>query len=114
MIDMDEDALAASVLLVGHTGAKDLEGGDRVVTDQAKPSPAERQLSHWLARAERVTDGDPRLLGEDDRGDLYVLTRHGPDDEPWWGKRFNPWNPLHWRFWLRSRLTLRIAFLERW
>jgi hypothetical protein len=64
---------------------------------------------HWTATTERVSGGNPNILGEDERGDLWVpsLTRSG-----WWDRRFNPKNPLHWRYWLRSRLTNRIAFLE--
>jgi hypothetical protein len=50
-----------------------------------------------------------RILGEDERGDMCVPDRRRPG---WWSKRYNPWNPTHWRFWLRSRLTMRIAFLE--
>ena len=65
---------------------------------------------HWTARAEMVNDGDPRILGEDDNGDLYVpsLTREG-----WWDRPFNGRNPRHWPYWLRSRLTMRLAWLER-
>ena len=70
---------------------------------------------HWTARAERVGDGDWRILGEDDHGDLLVpgflpgseSTVYG------WHDLYNPWNPMHWRFWVRSRRTMRIAFLER-
>lgn len=72
---------------------------------------------HWTATADRVTDGDPRILGEDERGDLWVprhtqWARQWVNREPWWDRRFNPRNPLHWRFWARSRFTNRIAFLE--
>lgn len=70
---------------------------------------------HWTARAERVTDGDWRILGEDDHGDMFVPWGFIPGSEPviyGWHDLYNPWNPTHWRFWLRSRRTLRIAFLE--
>lgn len=67
--------------------------------------------AHWTEAAERVTDGDPRVLGEDDNGDFYVPTCTTPGQERW-AQRFSPRNPLHWRFWLRSRLTNRLAFLE--
>ncbi len=64
---------------------------------------------HWTALAERVTTGDHRILGEDEDGNLYVpsLTRVG-----WWDRRFNPGNPSHWRYWLRSRITGRVAWIE--
>ena len=64
---------------------------------------------HWTARAEMVGGGDMRILGEDERGDMCVPDRHRPG---WWSKRYNPWNPTHWQYWLRSRITMRIAFLE--
>lgn len=68
----------------------------------------------WRSSAEMVTDGDFRILGEDDRGDLYVprVAMFNSRLAPFWRDRYNPWNPTHWRYWLRSRLTLRIAFLE--
>lgn len=65
---------------------------------------------HWRARAEHVTSGDPRILGEDDNGDLFVPSKTRAD---WWDRRFNPWNPTHWPYYIRSRVTLRMAFLER-
>ena len=70
---------------------------------------------HWRSRVEMVTDGDFRILGEDDRGDLYVPRAHLYNGylAPFWRDRFNAWNPTHWRFWLRSRITLRVAFLEQ-
>lgn len=61
---------------------------------------------HWRTTAE-MDVSDPKLLGEDDRGDLWVPTRRG-----WWGVRFNPHNPRHWRYWLRSRLKGRLAMIE--
>ena len=70
---------------------------------------------HWTARTERVTSGDFRVLGEDDRGDLYVprVCLYSGQPVPYWHDLYNPWNPTHWRYWLRSRVTMRIAFLER-
>ena len=62
---------------------------------------------HWTERADRVTGGSWRILGEDECGDLWV-----PTSREKWSKRFNGRNPAHWRFWLRSRMTSRIAFLE--
>lgn len=64
---------------------------------------------HWTATAERVSDGDSRILGEDDNGDLWVPSRTRAE---WWDRRFNAWNPTHWPYWLRSRVTKRVAFLE--
>jgi hypothetical protein len=65
--------------------------------------------AHWRERAELVFGGDPRILGEDDNGDLFVPSKTRAD---WWDRPFNPRNPTHWRYWLRSRRTLRIAALE--
>lgn len=64
--------------------------------------------TRWMERAEYVADGDSRILGEDERGDLWVPSRTRAQ---WWDRRFNPRNPSHWRYWLRSRRTSRIAFL---
>ena len=63
---------------------------------------------YWTANADRVTDGNWRILGEDEWGELVV-----PRSPERWQGRFNPWNPMHWRFWLRSRLTNRLAFVEQ-
>jgi len=76
---------------------------------------------HWTARAERVSDGDWRILGENDHGDLLVpgnILRGTPAGQAGlvvvygWHDIYNPWKPAHWRYWLRSRLTMRIAFLQ--
>jgi len=64
---------------------------------------------HWTERAARVGGGDMRILGEDEMGNMCVPYRDRPG---WWAERYNPWNPTHWQYWLRSRLTMRIAFLE--
>ena len=64
---------------------------------------------HWMARAEHVADGSPRILGEDDNGDLYVPSRSRAE---FWDRRFNPLNPTHWPYYLRSRIAGRVAFLE--
>lgn len=65
---------------------------------------------HWRHRVE-MDMSDRYLLGEDENGDLWVPT-YGVYGTPWWGKRFNPWNPSHWRYWMRSRRKLRLAMLE--
>ena len=64
----------------------------------------------WVERAEFV-DGDRRILGELDDGSWWCPSRTDPRR---WDRRFSPWRPTHWRFWLRSRLTGRMAWLERW
>lgn len=64
---------------------------------------------HWTETAEMVSDGDPRILGQDDYGDLYAPSK---TLDNWWDRPFNPWNPTHWRYYLRSRLTRRLAWLE--
>ena len=64
---------------------------------------------HWMERAEYVSDGDPRIIGEDSNGDLYVPSRHRAE---FWDRRLNLWNPSHWPFYLRSRITRRVAFME--
>lgn len=66
-------------------------------------------MAHWLESADYVTDGDMRILGEDDYGDLFAPSRSGFG----WDRPFNPANPTHWPYYLRSRLTRRVAFLER-
>lgn len=66
---------------------------------------------HWTETADRVTTGNPRILGEDEDGEILVPSSYDP---PLWGpKRFDAKNPLHWRFWLRSRLTNKLAMVER-
>jgi len=62
---------------------------------------------HWRETVDYVSDGDWRILGETERGILCVPV--GPGQ---WMGRYRWQNPMHWRFWLRSRLTHRIAFLE--
>jgi hypothetical protein len=64
---------------------------------------------HWTATAERTSEGDFRILGEDENGTLLVPLHGMPGH---WKGRYNPWNPRHWQFWLRSRITRRIAFVE--
>ena len=66
-------------------------------------------MTHWRETAKLVSDGDHRILGEDEHGDLFVPSRTRCD---WWDRRFQPLNPLHWSYWLRSRRTRRIAFLD--
>jgi hypothetical protein len=62
---------------------------------------------HWSETAERVTDGDLRILGETESGVLLVPIGPGK-----WRGRYRGWNPSHWRYWIRSRCTMRIASLE--
>lgn len=64
---------------------------------------------YWMETADRVNNGDFRILGETEDGELLVPSKTRPE---WWDRRFNSRNPTHWQFWLRSRLTNRIAFLE--
>jgi hypothetical protein len=69
-------------------------------------------MSDWRQRVEYASAGSGdtwRILGEDDHGDLWAPSRAR---RGWWDRRFNPRNPLHWRYWLHSRLTRRIAWLE--
>lgn len=65
---------------------------------------------NWREYAEYVTSGDARILGEDDGGGLYIPSRTVAG---FWDRPFNRLNPLHWPYYLRSRLTGRIAFLEQ-
>ncbi len=65
--------------------------------------------THWRETAEYVSSGDARILGEDDGGDLFVPSKTRPE---FWDRRFRATNPTHWGYYLRSRLTKRVAFLE--
>lgn len=69
---------------------------------------------HWLETADHVSSGDPRIIGQDEHGDLYVpaLGTHSLTVDAVWNRRLNLWHPLHWRYYLRSRITGRVAFLE--
>ena len=62
---------------------------------------------HWRETAEMVSEGDWRILGELPDGRLVVPIGNGT-----WRGLYQPTNPRHWRFWLRSRLTRRIAFID--
>ena len=62
---------------------------------------------NWMERAEYVSDGDWRILGETEDGILCVPI--GPGQ---WRGRYSWRNPRHWQYWMRSRITKRIAFLE--
>lgn len=66
-------------------------------------------MTYWRETADRVTGGDPRILGEDDHGDLFVPSLTRPE---YWDRRFAWWKPTHWPYYVRSRLTNRVAFLE--
>jgi hypothetical protein len=62
---------------------------------------------HWTVAADYArTD---KILAEDDRGEFWVPSTTRPG---WWDRRFNPRNPRHWPYWLRARLTNRIARIE--
>lgn len=63
---------------------------------------------HWRDRVE-MDAADPWLLGEDENGDLWVPDVMNPGK---WHARFNPRNPWHWKFWVRSRRRLRLAMIE--
>lgn len=52
---------------------------------------------------------DKRLLGECERGELWVPSK---SREGWWDRRLNLRNPTHWRYWLRSRLTRAVVMIE--
>jgi hypothetical protein len=64
---------------------------------------------HWIETA--VGNGQPAdgLLAEDERGDLWVPSAMRAN---WWDRRFNPRNPLHWEYWLRSRLRRNVVMIE--
>lgn len=68
-----------------------------------------KRKTHWIERAERVSDGDPRILGETPDGYIVVPQRRSGVK---WMVRYNWQNPRHWSYWLRSRRTGRIAFLD--
>lgn len=65
--------------------------------------------AHWMESADYVSSGDTRIIGQDENGDLYVPSKTRPD---YWDRRFNPLNPTHWSYYVRSRITKRVAFLE--
>jgi hypothetical protein len=65
---------------------------------------------HWIVDAiDRARPGDVGILAEGDDGLIYVPSRTRPD---YWDRRFNGWNPLHWRFWIKSRITRKVAMVE--
>lgn len=70
---------------------------------------AENRKEHWMERA--IGNGRPadNLLAEDEYGTLYVPSRKRPD---WWDRRFNPRNPLHWPYYLRSRRRCNVVMIE--
>lgn len=63
---------------------------------------------HWTATADRDVR-DPRVLGEDELGDLWVPSRRVPGH---WDRRFSGRRPSHWPAWMRSRLLKRLAHIE--
>ncbi len=67
--------------------------------------------AHWTETAERVNGEGLRLVGEDEHGDLLVPSRTRDD---WWDRRLDLRRPSHWPFYLRSRITRQIVFLESW
>jgi hypothetical protein len=63
---------------------------------------------HWYEVGDsRVYEGKG-VLGESDLGGWYVPAM----SDSWAWRPFNPWNPLHWRFYLKSRITKEIVWLE--
>jgi hypothetical protein len=84
----------------------------RHVADGARRDARRRRsmTDHWMERA--IGNGAPstKYLGEDENGDLFVPSRSKAD---WWDRRFNPRNPLHWMYWLRSRRDMSVVMLER-
>lgn len=58
-----------------------------------------------------IGNGRPstKYLGETEYGTLLVPSRTKPD---WWDRKYNPRNPAHWIYWLRSRLACNIVMLE--
>lgn len=65
----------------------------------------------WREEVEHTTHPDNvrRLLGEDEHGFLWVPTKGGT--RSW--RRFSPWLPRHWLFYLNSRETRLMTYLER-
>jgi hypothetical protein len=99
----------ANLTLISDCKENPLVLGEPACTHQGHLVTTQDKASEpWWFRVTMDTD-DPRLLGEDENGDLFVPDRHHPGQ---WCARFNPRNPLHWRPWLRSRRTLRIAMIE--
>jgi hypothetical protein len=65
---------------------------------------------YWtVAAIENAREGDTGILAEGDDGRLYVPSRSRVD---YWDRLYQPWNPLHWRYWLKSRLTHKVAMVE--
>jgi hypothetical protein len=62
---------------------------------------------HWTATADRV--GDPRLIAEDEKGELWLPSRRKPG---WWDRRLDLRRPTHWPAYLRSRLTGRLTMID--
>lgn len=71
--------------------------------------PAEYVRPHWTESADRVADPKGRYVGECPYGDLWVPSRNR---ENYWDRKLNLRHPTHWLYWLRSRLTKRIAWLD--
>ena len=65
---------------------------------------------HWTVLAmDRTTGKERGIIGQGDDGEFYVPSKTRPN---WWDRRLNLRNPAHWRYWLKSRLTRKVAFLE--
>lgn len=62
-------------------------------------------LPRW--RSEFVNDAT--VLGEDDRGELWVPSRRRAE---WWDRPFRRWKPTHWPAWWRSIRRGGVAFIE--
>jgi hypothetical protein len=66
-------------------------------------------MSHWMESAVGNGQYADNLLGENQNGDLFVPSRTQPD---WWDREFNPRNPLHWPYYLRSRVRRSVVMIE--
>jgi hypothetical protein len=64
---------------------------------------------HWMETAERVCK-EGWLIGEDERGDLYVPHYHSPFGIHY--TRFRKRNPLHWLAYWNSWRKSEIVMLE--
>lgn len=66
---------------------------------------------HWRESAVGNGPYAANLLAEDERGDLYVPSLTRAD---WWDRRFDPRNPTHWPYWLRSRIRRNIVMIDEY
>lgn len=64
---------------------------------------------HWTETADRVYDFKGIYVGETPNGDLFVPSKTVYN---WWDRPLNLRHLTHWPYWLRSRLTGRLAWLD--